>query len=169
MKATLLVLLFSQFNFFSQDRGSLIPKSEISIENCNPKILYYASGVKREEGCLVKGKKESVWKFYNEEGWLRFQWNYVHDEKNGEYKSFYRSGKINSIGYFINGSLVDTTKFFNEQGQIFKISVWKEIGKSKSELLYEKSYLDTTKSSGSIEVIDGKRSVWIDGKSVRID
>lgn len=159
-----LSLTFTQFQSFGLNTFKDTTKAKI----CDYKKYYFANGKVQEEGCLLNGKKEGLWKEYNKNGWVRFEWTYFNDVLNGPYKSFYESGKINSVGYRKDGVPSDTVKFYEEDGILFKLEVWKVIDKNKSEMTYQKFFDESIKSNGTTETIKGKKYIWVDGKKIEM-
>ncbi len=141
-------------------------KDTNKIKDCDYKIYYQTNGNKEKEGCLVKGSKEGVWKEYTEKGWVRFEWNYINNEKNGNYKCFYEDGKIYAIGKYNNGSLSDTLTAFDPKGNIISKTVWKSIGYKKSQEIWRKIYVKNAKPDGTTETINGERYIWSKGEKL---
>lgn len=146
-----------------------ISQNEIStsssiLKGCKYKIYKYPNGNKKEEGCLIKNKKEGLWKEYAEQdGKILFIWTYEKDTKNGTYYHFNDGGNIDAKGQYFNGLLSDTLKHFDDEGKIIKIDVWEPNFKTmSSNLIYEKNY--NAKPDNTIEIIDGKRYIWDKGK-----
>jgi len=153
---------------FAINAQSNAVSSEINkIKGCQYTTRNRDDGLGKEEGCLVNNKKEGVWKEYTKAGWLRFTVPYTSDKREGSFKSFFENGKTNSIGFYKNDLLVDTFKVFNEKGDLDNISFWKIEGE-KSVETYNKSFRTDIKSDGTIEEINGKKYVWVNGIKVEL-
>ena len=159
MKKNFTIIFFLFFiNGFTQDTSK--------IKGCDYKVFYQPNGNKKEEGCLINGKKEGLWKEYTENGWQRFEWTYFNNEKNGRYKCLYENGKIYGIGNYINGSLSDTLSAFDINGEIISKTVWESIGYKKSKEVWRKIYVKNAKPDGTIETINERRYMWSKGEKL---
>lgn len=137
-----------------------------SSTSCDYKKYYHPNGKVKEEGCLINGKKDGVWKIYLENGDIEFEWMYLKGLKNGAYKH-YDKGKINATGEYKNGCLHGLLKIYNEQGELTSEQWWKgNFATGVSTMLKEKNYDKNAKPDNTIETIDGKRYIWRNGKKL---
>ncbi len=124
---------------------------------------------KTEEGYLINGVKQGLWKEYSNDGsYVLFEVNYVDDLKNGKYKYLYPDGKIHATGTYYNGCPVDTTTTFATDGTVICKQVWRHAGTNSSSLVWKKIYIKDYKQDGTIEIIDGKKYMWDSGERVGI-
>lgn len=161
IKNALLITLFISAHSFAQD----VPKDTCKTKSCEYKIYYYPNGRTKEEGYLIHGRKEGVWKEYTENrGRLLFQWTYLNSTKHGNYFYFENNGKVSAAGKYKDGLLSDTLKYFDDKGNLEKEEVWLANYKSKSSsLVYTKNYSKESKPDNTVEIINGKKFLWING------
>ena len=89
---------------------------------------YHLSKLIASEGKFIEQKKDSIWKFYSEEGFLICKEYYKNDKKNGLSVNFYPSGQIfnevtykddlkngKSIEYYENGKTKSEGNWVNGQ------------------------------------------------------
>jgi len=130
--------------------------------NCNYKKIMFPNGALKEEGCLRKGEKEGVWKRYGEEGHLLQVTTYKNGLKNGPDTVLFKNRKLRSVYQWKNDTPVDTSKEFNEEGDLVKVEFWvadkSGIG---SNTTYRKVYDKHAKPDGTVERIDGKDYLWM--------
>ena len=112
------------------DNGSI--KSIDSIINpctldyccCDGKVLkYYRNGKLDQTFENRNGVANGMVTLYDNDslGTLSETFNYKNDKKDGEYKSFYKSGKIYSLGAYKNDTLAGDIYYFKETGDTAKI------------------------------------------------
>lgn len=158
IKRVLLLLFTSAFNVITAQVNSVD-----SVIKCNYHTFYYSNGTKKEEGCFQKKNKEGLWRTYNENGILTFEWTYHRNVKDGPYRAFYKNGSIKAIGKYVKGSISDTLKTYDENSiQVMEI-IWKVLPNGTSVKMVERKLVDGVKNTGTIEVIDGKKYMWVDG------
>ena len=94
-------------------------------------------------GNYKNGKKNGEWKFFYENGNLRYVFNYKDDEFHGECKWFYENGNLKEIGNYIDGKAQGEGKFFYESGNLQMIVNFKD-DKTQGEgkLFYENGNLE---------------------------
>lgn len=175
LHVTFLFIGYAQDSTITNNYGMRIYEPNISkfigdtAKKCDYRIYYYANGRKHQEGCLVNTKKEGAWKEYNELGWLRFEFNYKNDVKNGGYKVFFENGNINATGTYLNGAIHDTLTIYDLDHKLVSKSLWKPVGYKKSKEVWRKIYIKNAKSDGTIEVINGKKYVWSRGEKLKLN
>lgn len=87
---------------------------------------YHLSKLLASEGKFIDQKKDSIWKFYSEEGFLICKENYKNDKKNGLSVNFYPTGQVfhevpykedlkngKSIEYYENGKIKSEGNWVN--------------------------------------------------------
>jgi len=139
------------------------------IKGCAYEKRYYENKIIKEEGCLVNGLKEGVWKVYDQFGVLSFYFTYKKGVKHGSYSSFFETGQIKVTGSYNNGSLCDTLKSYNEKGDLVSESFWIINGDGKSTMKSQIIYDSKIKQDGTIETINGKKHVWIQGQLIPME
>lgn len=119
-----------------------------------------------------KGKYENtdfnmngVWEDWNiKYNYKRFAWTFLNGYKTGPYTAFRKNGSIEATGHYLNGTLTDTLKLFDEKGNLQEMQIWKVKDDGEGSDLLNTIYLTDKKSDGTVEVIDGKIYVWKNGK-----
>lgn len=119
--------------------------------------VYYAKGQLMAKGKFVDQKKDSIWNYYDLEGWLSLHENYVKGKRFGESFSYYPDGNIAIMKTYLddkeNGPFIQNFKN----------------GKTESEGEYLGGnyngkytfYYDTGKKLHTGDYINGKRNgVW---------
>lgn len=94
----------------------------------------------------------------------RFAWTFLDGYKTGPYTAFRKNGSIEAIGHYLNGTLTDTLKLFNEKGILQEMEIWKVKDDGSGSELVNTIYLTDKKADGTPEVIDGKIYIWKNGK-----
>ena len=76
------------------------------------KTFYWSNGNKRLEGNWVDGKKDGVFKYYNEDGTLNNTMEYSADMTQGESNRYYNGDKVMTYNYD-SGSIVSSMEYLN--------------------------------------------------------
>jgi len=113
----------------------------------------FSSGLLKEEGNFKDGKKEGVWKYYNEEGRLMREVNYKKGERHGLVKVYRKKGMLKKEetykqdkkeglykAYYYNGQLIEKGNYKEDQ----KEGLWKFYTKNGT-LSYEGKYKNNDK------------------------
>ncbi len=119
-----------------------------------------------------KGKYENtdfnmngIWEDWNiKYNYKRFAWTFLNGYKTGPYTAFRKNGSIEATGHYLNGTLTDTLKLFDEKGILQEMQIWKVKDDESGSDLVKSIYLTDKKSDGTPEVIDGKIYIWKNGK-----
>ena len=77
------------------------------------------------------GRKQGLWRVYDESGNLRYEGSFMNDMPVGEFLYYYPNGKLKAISQMIDGGRRSRTRIFHENGR----------------LLAEGNYLDKEKDS----------------------
>jgi|AntDeeMinimDraft_4_1070355.scaffolds.fasta_scaffold11593_1 antitoxin component YwqK of YwqJK toxin-antitoxin module len=92
-----------------------------------------------EEGRLLNHKKVGVWKRYNDSNDLLRIENYHRGVLNGVSVSFYKNGKIYSVGSYKNGELHGNISLFYENGNINSSDNYINGNKDGYSLLFDRN------------------------------
>ena len=139
---------------------------EIDVKTLKAKV-YTRDSLSYYKGTYDNNKfiRNGIWEDWSiKYNFKRFAWTFVNDYKTGPYTAFRKNGSIEATGHYINGTLTDTLKLFNEKGVLQEMQVWKENAKGTGSDLLNTIYLTDKKSDGTPEVIDGKIYIWKNGK-----
>jgi antitoxin component YwqK of YwqJK toxin-antitoxin module len=140
---------------------------EINTETLDGKIY------SEENQTYSKGKIDvkknpymnGVWEEWEIKGnFKRFEWTYVHDVKDGPYTAFRKDKSIEAKGFYKNGSLSDTLKFYDEKEKLYEMQIWKVDSAGTESTLLNTINLTDKKSDGTVEIIDGQIYMWANGK-----
>lgn len=117
------------------ENGNL--KTEGFYKNCeyktNRKGIYIAvCGVGKDKDTIAIGKRHGTWKNYYENGILSYTTNFHCNIQQGNYYSYDKEGKLETIRFYNEGKLIYSQEF-NENGIIIETSNFKyEYGKPES-------------------------------------
>jgi len=109
--------------------------------------IYHTNGKMEATGLYYQQKKDSLWKFYDDEENLISEEFYTKGLKNGNWKHYYPSGKLLRTEYWKNDS---------KDG---KWTLYYETGKLQQEIAYLEGKLE-----GDFKVYDAEASCIIEGK-----
>jgi uncharacterized protein YuzE len=107
----------------------------------------------------ANGMKQGVWVEYHENGAIKSKITYVDNVAQGEYETFRESGLLYGRGMHKNGELDGVFYSYDTLGNVLSITTW-EYGK----LVDKKIMNPDAKETGTIEVIDGKKYMWLFGE-----
>ena len=124
---------------------------------------YYEDSTLQSEGIYINYNKSGIWKEYWSNGKLKYEINFIDGVPKGSYKTYDEKGRLKGDGKMEAGQIDGIFVSRDSIGIITSISYW-EAGHLKEE----KSLIDETKPTGTIELIDGKRYVWIAGKKIAV-
>ncbi|MBC7864891.1 MAG: TonB family protein [Bacteroidia bacterium] len=74
------------------------------------------TGLMRNEGKVVEGKKDSVWKWYDEKGNIKGIETLLLGKKNGISQRFYANGQLAESAFFLKGEMDGTRLMLTENG-----------------------------------------------------
>jgi antitoxin component YwqK of YwqJK toxin-antitoxin module len=80
--------------------------------------IFTAGGKLMGEGKYISEKKDSLWKFYDEEGVLISEENYLNGNKEGKSKLYYRNGQLAEERNYKGGEMDGPRLKYFEDGQI---------------------------------------------------
>jgi uncharacterized protein len=118
------------------------------IEDHGRYTEYYHSGKIFAEGPKSGSRNVGHWRYFNEQGILQSEGDYVNGKKQGTWQEYYPSGKVSSSGLYENDVAVGNWKYFFEDGTISTSgdfvggkkngywSAYNPAGKLKSEITY---------------------------------
>lgn len=81
-------------------------------------------GVILEQGSFINGNKDGNWKSWSKTGKLIKDINYINGVLSGKYELYYFSGKKKFIGTFSNGLKEGVWTFYNEKEKVIKTGLY---------------------------------------------
>lgn len=90
---------------------------------------YYEDGslkIQRVIQELKSGLEKEIFKEYYPNGFLKTESKIIDLDKNGIYREFYENGNTKYEGIFKDDKPIDKQYFYNSQGEITKIEIWKD-------------------------------------------
>lgn len=117
------------------ENGIVIETSNYKYEFGKPESFkksqtfeFYDNGDLKSEN-LLNGDNEKdieIYKEYYPNGFLKIEKNTINGFKNGIYREYYENGNVKYEGIFKNHIPIKKQYFFNENGLLKKIEVWKK-------------------------------------------
>ncbi|NBP68771.1 MAG: hypothetical protein EBR30_17880 [Cytophagia bacterium] len=92
-----------------------------------------------ETGLIKTGKREGLWKLFNENGSLTAEITYETGKLNGPYKVYFESGEINFEGFMTNDKREGEWKWFYETGQVESVATFKGGKKIGEQTFYDET------------------------------
>lgn len=105
--------------------------SVIFFSECNYHSNSTAKKDGSEEGKMIDGLKQGIWKYYDENGNLINIKNYKNDTLHGIQKTYHENGQISDESYYVNGILRGSKEWF-ENGKMSSELYFNEFEQSDS-------------------------------------
>ena len=83
-------------------------------------FIYFQDGQVNCKRQLLNNQRTGMSYLYNLDGELLYQEHYLNGHLTGDFKAFYPSGKISRIEHFEENKNIDTTIYYDKQGQVTK-------------------------------------------------
>ena len=83
-------------------------------------FIYFQNGQLNYKRQLLNNQRTGWSYTYNKKGELLFQENYLNGNLTGDFKSFYPTGQISRIEHYQENRNIDTTTYYNKNGQVTK-------------------------------------------------
>jgi uncharacterized protein len=99
--------------------------NNITFDGTKDYTLYYFDKKIRANGNFNCNSLNSKFSFFNKEGKLETETNYLNDQKDGSYISFYPDGSKKREGFYEEGKMSGLWKYYNEQGKLIKKGFYK--------------------------------------------
>lgn len=115
------------------------PNGEQTVKDGNGQyVSYYDDGVNKfESGSIVNGLREGTWSvFYQSDGTMFQEQNYVNNKYNGIQKLFFPSGNIYASGTMADGLRVGEWTWYYETGAVSSTAIFVNDKKEGKQLLY---------------------------------
>jgi len=125
--------------------------------------IYYPDGTLQKEGFFVNNHEDSIWKTYWSNGKIQYLIQYRNGEPNGIYETYDENGRLKGDGKMQEGQLNGIFISYDTTATIVSISYW-ELG----ELKDEKIFSNEARETGTIEIINGKKYLWVNGKKIEV-
>lgn len=158
------------FKYFSAAKSD----HPIAIKKYNPEnsiaevSFYNENGIIESKGKMDGKKRVGKWLFYHEDGkTVMSEENYVNGKLDGEYKTFYKSGKATEVAYYKNGLLDSVYKKYSIKGHLYQHFTYK-LGKLNGKAVYysRKTGALTTKGTFKNDLRVGTWENYVDGELI---
>ena len=83
-------------------------------------FIYYQNGQLNHKTQLLDNERTGWSYTYNKKGKLLFQENYLNGNLTGNFKAYYPTGQISRIEHYQENKNIDTTTYYNKNGQVTK-------------------------------------------------
>jgi len=130
--------------------------------------FYSITGVLESAGKMNGKKRIGNWKFYHEDGkTVMSEESYSAGKLDGEYKTYYKSGKPTEVAYYRNGLLDSIYKKYSIKGYLYQHFTYKG-GKLNGKAVYynRKTGSLTTKGLFRNDIRVGTWENYIDGELI---
>ncbi len=158
---------FKYYSAASSDYPVVI--KEYSQDNDIADVSFYSEeGILQSKGKMQGKKRIGKWLYFHEDGkTVMSEENYVDGKLNGEYKTFYKSGKPTEIAYYKNGLLDSVYKKYSIKGYLYQHFNYKN-GKLNGKAVYynRKTGKLTTKGVFWEDIRVGTWENYVDGELV---
>ena len=130
--------------------------------------FYTVDGVLESKGKMDGKKRIGTWTFYHTDGkTIMSVENYTDGKLDGEYKTYYKSGKPTEVAYYKNGLLDSVYKKYSIKGHLYQHFTYKN-GKLNGKAVYysRKTGALTTKGLFKNDVRVGTWENYVDGELI---
>ncbi|MEN8155786.1 MAG: hypothetical protein ABFS10_02455 [Bacteroidota bacterium] len=104
--------------FVEYDRGGTILTKGNYIDGEKNGEWLYQVGDHEERGSYVIGLREGTWKYFYEDGTLKYEGGYSQGNPDKRHKYYYPSGVLKAEQYYVMGNREKTWKKFDEEGNV---------------------------------------------------
>lgn len=156
MRILLLILISINISFFSMKAQSFnaIEGDTINyIDANNNKQGFWKNTEKRTEGNYINNEKEGIWKSFYKSGGLKSEISYLHGEKKGYAKIYYENGQIAEEGMWMGDKWTGRYKSYYANGKLSYLWNYNDKGNRSG---YQRYFYE----NGNIK-IEGQ---WLEGK-----
>ena len=159
--------VFKYFSAASSDHPVVI--KEYNPNNSLAEVSFYSeTGLLESKGKMNGKNREGNWLFYHEDGkTVMSEENYINGKLDGEYKTYFKSGKSTEIAYYKDGLLDSVYKKYSIKGHLYQHFTYKA-GKLNGKAVYysRKTGALTTKGSFKNDVRTGTWENYVDGELI---
>jgi len=158
------------FKYFSAANSEYpIVIKEYNPDNSIAEVRFYRpDGLLESKGKMDGKNRVGKWLFYHEDGKaIMSEENYNNGKLNGEYKTFYNSGKSTEIAYYRDGLLDSVYRKYSIKGHLYQHFTYKE-GKLNGKAVYysRKTGALTTKGAFKDNVRIGIWENYVEGELI---
>ena len=159
--------VFKYFSAASSDHPVVI--KEYNPDNSIAEVSFYnLNGLLESKGKMDGKRRVGKWLFYHEDGKnIMSEENYVNDKLDGEYKTFYKTGKSTEVAYYKDGLLDSVYKKYSIKGHLYQHFTYKA-GKLDGKAVYysRKTGSLTTKGAFKDDIRVGTWENYVDGELI---
>ena len=130
--------------------------------------FYSKNGLLQSKGKMQGKNRVGKWLFYHEDGkTIMSEENYIDGKLEGEYKTFYKTGKPTEIAYYKNGLLDSVYRKYSIKGHLYQHFSYRG-GKLNGKAVYynRKTGQLTTKGAFKDDVRIGTWENYVDGELI---
>ncbi len=150
----------SEFPIVVKDFGTSGSTAQVSF--------YDNKGLLQSSGKMAGKARIGKWKFYHEDGkTIMSEENYLSGKLDGDYKTFYKSGKPTEVAYYRNGKLDSVYRKYSIKGHLYQHFHYKD-GKLNGKVVYYNRKSGELTTKGEFKN-DKKVGVWenyVDGELI---
>lgn len=159
--------VFKYFSAANSDHPVVIKK--YNPNNSIAEVSFYTlSGFLESKGNMKGKNRVGKWFFYHEDGkTVMSEENYTNGKLDGEYKTFYKTGKSTEVAYYRDGLLDSVYKKYSIKGHLYQHFTYKA-GKLNGKVVYysRKTGSLTTKGAFKDDVRVGIWENYVDGELI---
>jgi len=159
--------VFKYFSAASSDYPVAIKK--FNTENNLAEVNFYSeAGILLSKGKMKGKNRVGMWLFFHEDGkTVMSEENYMQGKLNGEYKTFYKTGKSTEIAYYRDGLLDSVYRKYSIKGHLYQHFTYKD-GKLNGKAVYysRKTGTLTTKGLFRNDLRVGTWENYVDGELI---
>ena len=142
---------------------------EFNLTNRIAEVSFYAeNGILLSKGKMEGKNRVGKWFFYHENGkTIMSEENYNNGKLDGEYKTYYKSGKSTEVAHYKDGLLDSVYRKYSIKGHLYQHFTYKE-GKLNGKAVYysRKTGSLTTKGSFKNDLRVGTWENYVDGELI---
>lgn len=113
-------------NFFEYSKDGNIISSGNYTDNEKNGSWTYTVGDHREEGSYIIGLRDGAWKYYDNEGRLKYKGNYLQGNPDGYHIYYWDTGKIKEEQYYKMGIKQRSWKKYDQEGVLLMTIIYKD-------------------------------------------
>ncbi len=159
--------VFKYYSAANSDHPVVIKK--YNPDNSLAEVSFYSvNGLLESKGKMLGKNRVGKWLFYHEDGKiLMSEENYANGKLDGEYKTFYKTGKSTEVAYYSNGLLDSVYKKYSIKGHLYQHFTYKG-GELHGKAVYysRKTGALTTKGAFKNNVRVGTWENYVDGELI---
>jgi hypothetical protein len=127
-------------------------------------FISYTSYCQKDVNILDSNNlKQGLWIEYIDDGKMKTEVNYVDGIANGFYRTYRQDGSLYGSGFKLDGQIHGDFVSYDKTGKRISHTKWDNGRLIDSEILNS-----DTKETGTVEIIDGEKYVWMFGELKKV-